>query len=259
MTRTALLQLAKQSLELQAALERELEPLRSALATCAPMLREWMQIGTQVAKWRQDLDRVVSAVARMPAQTRETLLTLGQEGWYVPPEMPFTGAIRVARHFREGDTESANLALVTYFEEHLAVHRQELADAFPHRATILNRAFDAHERGWYELSIPVFLSQADGLCQELMQVGLYQKKDGRPAIVFQLEDRYSVLSSFLEPLRHSLPLTATRQQRVDASSQLNRHAVLHGESLDYGTQLNSCRAISVLRYVAWVLDRAGHE
>ncbi len=210
MTRTTLVRFVEQSLELRSTLERELEPLRSALIACASVWHEWLQraelCGSVVSQWSQGLaphlDRVASAIARMPAQTRETLLTLGHQGWYVSPEMPFTLAIDVARHFKEGDIDSADDALVTYFEEQMATHRGELADAFPHRATILNRAFDAHERGWYELSIPVFLSQADGLCQELIQVGLYQRKDRHPATKSHLEDRHTGLSSFLEPLLH---------------------------------------------------------
>jgi len=36
---------------------------------------------------------------------------------------------------------------------------------------------------------------------------------------------------------------------------LYRHAVLHGESVDYGTEINSLKAISLLQYVSGVLAR----
>jgi hypothetical protein len=40
--------------------------------------------------------------------------------------------------------------------------------------------------------------------------------------------------------------------------KLNRHAVLHGESLDYDTRGNACRAMSYLRFVGWVIKQAAN-
>lgn len=36
---------------------------------------------------------------------------------------------------------------------------------------------------------------------------------------------------------------------------VHSHAILHGESFDYDTRLNSCRSVSLLAYVAWILDK----
>ncbi len=49
-----------------------------------------------------------------------------------------------------------------------------------------------------------------------------------------------------------MPRVANRAQMAD--DILNRHAILHGESTTYDTRLNSCRAMSLLVYVAWVVS-----
>ena len=41
---------------------------------------------------------------------------------------------------------------------------------------------------------------------------------------------------------------------ANGSTGLNRHAVMHGESLDYDTKEKSLRALSLLNYVAVALN-----
>lgn len=51
-----------------------------------------------------------------------------------------------------------------------------------------------------------------------------------------------------------MPISASQRERESVSNLLNRHAVLHGEAVDYDTRINSNRALSLLVYVAWVLQ-----
>ena len=47
----------------------------------------------------------------------------------------------------------------------------------------------------------------------------------------------------------ALPLWASEYRRGDDFCGLNRHMVLHGESIDYGTKKNSLKTISLINYV----------
>jgi len=68
-----------------------------------------------------------------------------------------------------------------------------------------------------------------------------------------LKDVTPLLKSLLTPLVEPMPISASADERAGLADALNRHAVLHGESVDYSSRLNSCRAISLLVYVSWVL------
>ena len=46
-------------------------------------------------------------------------------------------------------------------------------------------------------------------------------------------------------------------ERESLMNVLNRHEVLHGESVDYGTEINSLKAMSLLYYIASVLGERG--
>ena len=59
--------------------------------------------------------------------------------------------------------------------------------------------------------------------------------------------------ALLSPLSQPLPISASKNERNDAFNELNRHQVMHGESLDYGTEINSLKSISLLNYVTQVL------
>ncbi|MEE9279719.1 MAG: hypothetical protein V3V67_06050, partial [Myxococcota bacterium] len=160
-----------------------------------------------------------------------------------------------------GDVERADEVLCTYYDSVLDDVRETIIAAFPQRAKVLVKAFEAHTRGDYELSVPVLLVQADGIAQESIRIGLYQKKNGEPATRSYVDNLSAdgFMSGFLEPLRLALPLTAPTASRGGAPVGLNRHQVLHGESVEYGTKKFSLQAISLVAYVVWVLgEREDH-
>ena len=45
----------------------------------------------------------------------------------------------------------------------LDIIEEALIDSYPHRGHLFQQAFEAHREGKYGLSIPVFLTQADGI------------------------------------------------------------------------------------------------
>ena len=57
----------------------------------------------------------------------------------------------------------------------------------------------------------------------------------------------------LSPLAESLSISMSKHERPEGFDGLNRHMVLHGESLDYDTRENSLKAISLIGYVGRVL------
>ncbi len=54
-------------------------------------------------------------------------------------------------------------------------------------------------------------------------------------------------AALLSPLAQPLPINATEHLRK--GDEFNRHTVLHGESLDYGTRINGFKEISLINYV----------
>ena len=201
------------------------------------------------------LEEYCEAFRKLPTRTREALLLLGKHGWYFDPEMslPDLWALKVA--IDEGEHPEAETTLMEYFESHLTEIEQSIVTKFPHRSHLIRAAWDAHRRGEYVLSIPVLLAQTDGICKETVDKYLFMKKDKKPETASYVDQiaadcwRAAVLS----PLAETLPIGASKRERTEGFTSLNRHTVLHGESLDYGNKINSLKAISLVNYVAHVL------
>lgn len=209
-----------------------------------------------------DFQEVRRRIEELPARTREALLTLGERGWYLDPS--HHQFFEIAQHVAAGDVAEAEEALIGYYRERLDEIEAEIAERYPKRAAIVRAAAAAHRRGEYVLSVPVFLAQADGLCFDRFEGASYfMKKDGRPATASYLDDVSgdTLRAALLSPLTTSLPISASSKTRRETSFEgLNRHAVMHGESVDYGTEANSLRALSLLQYVAAVqVDETGED
>jgi hypothetical protein len=263
----------EQLLTLRSYLSRDIRPLREALqefgrrqaelARPVQELRGHIESATapvrHIAERLRELQRrlapaiaqVSEAFARLPDSTRVVLVVLAKHGRFVAPDLPIRSIWEAESALEVGDSERADQIMMAYIESSLSDIRETIVAAFPSRAVVLEKAFRAYQREDYELSMPVRLAQADGIVNEVIGLGLYKKDKGVPAIRTFLDtlatDRF--LSALHEPLRVCLPLTASAAARSQISSGLNRHQVLHGEDVEYGTKKFGLQAISLVAYV----------
>ena len=200
-------------------------------------------------------EQLQKSFRELPHRTQEALLLIGAHGWYLDLEMPLPGLWKLKRALSEGSSKEVEEALVEYFESRLDDIEDSIIKKFPKRGKVIGAAFNAHRREEYELSIPVFLAQTDGICKEVVKQYLFMKQNKKPRTAIYVEqvasDTYR--SALLSPLSQTLPIGTSEHERPEDFNELNRHMVLHGESLDYGTKTNSLKAISLINYVAHVL------
>lgn len=193
----------------------------------------------------------------LPEHTQAALLALGNHGWFFDLEMTLPFLWELENALNEGDVKEAEAALVDYFRENLQSTENRIIAKFPRRKKIINSAFNAHKRGEYELSIPIFLAQTDGICYEVINQHLFIRVRGekKPNTAIYVDSVASdtFRHSLLSPLSQPLPISMSKHERDESFNELNRHQVMHGESLDYGTEFNSLKAISLLSYVTQVL------
>jgi hypothetical protein len=108
------------------------------------------------------------------------------------------------------------------------------------------------------------LSLADGVTHEVLGVSAFgKKKDGKPKTASFADERVSKAGSGatvdwllidLDPLRYgstllmSTPERNARRATDPTFGPLNRHGVLHGLDVGFGTRENSLRAFAALGY-----------
>lgn len=247
------LQLAQTATAVAQALSQFRQGMQQAAALVQPMVEVVANIQQNIGPFFVELSH---ALAQLPERTRESLAMLAQHGWYLDPEMTLPGIADVVLHFARGQVTEANDELMAYFDQRRETILSTLCTAFPQRANIFTSAFEVHAAGKYELSIPILLAQADGICLELTGVQLYSKRDGKTQVSEAVAtfDVDGFTAALLHPLTEVFPITFSAKERVGRLNILNRHAILHGESVDYGTHINGCKAISLLSFTAWALS-----
>ncbi len=207
------------------------------------------------------LDHLRETYEELPPRTQKALLILGENGWYLDLhiDMPFLWSLVEA--FAKGSQEEAEVLLAEHFEERSEEIEKDIARRFPERGELIGAAFAAHRRGEYVLSIPVLLAQADGICKEASGQNFFLKRDRKPLTAAYVEQftADTFTAALLSPLATALPIAASERERGENFSALNRHMVMHGESLDYGTRLNGLKAISLVNYVSQVLERENQD
>lgn len=198
-----------------------------------------------------------TARARSPIR-REDLATLAEYGWYLDPELPVGAAAELARALREEEPDRVSEELAHHFQGRVDEIEATLAASFPSRENVLSDAFEAHREGKFNLSIPVFIAQADGMCHERLDFLLFIGKEREKGIEEIVKSSDSDMRSQLVGLFGApIPLLSSKKDRGTGFSELNRHLVLHGESVSYGTQQNSLKVISFLSYLNFVLAGEG--
>lgn len=215
--------------------------------------------------WQQHAEWFQAALADLRAGLHETetrsvegLLTLASHGWYLPLSAPWTAPARLASS-PPANAEDLHDLLEDRWRLDFDQSASQLLIDNPTRADILSEACGAHRQGLFYLSTAVFFTQAEGVCQDLAGCKLFSKQGGATQLegVRARQDR--LLAVALAPLATIQPIVWGSGRCREFPDALNRHEVLHGVDVGYGTERNSLKAFSLLAYVSWVLQHVAQE
>ena len=180
---------------------------------------------------------------------------LGAEGWYLSTALDLPALPFLLQAIEEQRLDDVETYMVEFARTRIDPTLDAVGTLWPHRKLILSDAIAAHREERFGLSIPVLLAQADSICYEMLSVSLFTKKRGVPETkrayhanfpAMDLDDG-GLTGFYLRPLEL---LTSLNVNTPDAAGRLNRHAVLHGHSVDYPSEANGLRAIMVLDYLS---------
>jgi hypothetical protein len=233
------------------------ELLKFALPDLGPVTKLAEELGRTIERFSINpfFKGLQRSFEELPPQTKESLILLGKHGWYLDLEMPISYLFELRITIEKGDVIEAEKILVKNFEKRLDEIEEFIVNRFPSRKKLINAAFKAHRHQEFELSIPVLLAQSDGICKEVINKYFFMKQNQKPQTAIYVEHFVSnaYQKALLTPFTCTLPINMSKGERNEDFNDFNRHMVLHGESLDYGTKNNSLKAISLINYVTQVL------
>ncbi|WIE52405.1 hypothetical protein [Pseudomonas sp. GM17] len=201
----------------------------------------------------------------MPKLSREAMKTASEQGWFFNLQSSMEETFEVIEGLQNATSDQIDEILSQHFTKNIDWYTEILSDLYPERKSAIESAVCAHknkEYNGYFVSIPVFLAQADGLLSQISKTpSAMDKKDGVIKgsiwVKGQIGDDQEA-ADLLNPILklHELDLLKSQKIRESESlisgksfNALNRHQVMHGEVSDYGSEINSLKALSFLVFV----------
>lgn len=183
----------------------------------------------------------------------EGLKSIAGFGWYIDGDIPPGCITAIMEKSISGDVEALDAYFVKYFKENLENLAKSIIMRQNARAKIVIEALECHKEEKYHASTILFLSQSDGICNGQ----LFTTKNEKKALKKLLDN--SEPGSFTKSLYGMI----TGESAIDVNyskignfhSSLNRHGVVHGRDNNFGTEINSLKALSLLLFITEFVDR----
>ncbi|MPQ96865.1 hypothetical protein GB931_02795 [Modestobacter sp. I12A-02628] len=217
-----------------------------------------------------DIDSVVKANAQIDSiqeVAAEAIRVFAPLGWAPSGAMSIPDYTEALRVFATDGPEAAEqILLAAWDSEHrlrrpikqisvLGLPDKQLHDPFRRRSRLLSKAFDHHQAGAYEASIPILLAQIEGFVVDVADGKLFfSRRDGKKADVIDS----ATIATMDESLQVVRDLYSAGMDYTDSTGGMSRHGALHGRELGYDTRINSVKAFVLLQaLVEWAQPRMG--
>lgn len=121
------------------------------------------------------------------------------------------------------------------------------------RGELILAAAKHHKKQHYEASVPIVLSQIEGITKDVTGKLFFSGDQKRKAEI--VED--AAISTFDESLPVVRALFSASQNTTTADDGLSRHGILHGRTVGYGTHVTSLKCFALLQAVVeWLQPMA---
>ena len=192
--------------------------------------------------------------------TPENLLLLAKNGWFMDFDQDLRVTPRIAKELISGNINKVDDFLMNYYSERFEFIIQKLNSRHERRSKIFDQIFEAHKSELYCASVPLLLTQIDGICLDHTSKQFFMKDSQHnhlPKVSVELESAsWDVADYLMSPIKHQIPIYAREVDIKKFPCNLNRHAILHGSDTEFGTVKNSLKCLSLLKYISDILHFA---
>lgn len=179
------------------------------------------------------------------------MLSLLEYGWFSTRDL----SLEYVLYLKNKDKDGLNEFLINFYNSQKIKVKELVNVECPKRNIIIDKALQAHNRSDFELSVPVLLAQIDGIFHDLTSKSIFStsKRYSSRALdwVSELESQniLPIVIAILEPLKLHEILGSDFNSAEKLPDVVHRNLVLHGKDVNYGTEINSCKVISLLLYI----------
>lgn len=248
------------TLEVQKKLAEPLKDLQKSFENISKIYASIPKFENPFLKHLETFKEIGERLKEYTKRTPEHFLLIAQHGWFIDLDSELNFASIVAHRIQEEKVDKANEILVDYYKTNFGRIFKTLIKRHCNRKEILESIRKSYEESNHVLLIPAVLTQVDGICFDFTKKKFFIKEKSKgkykflPEVLVELEKSAgNFLALYLSPLQNQTPIMARQQDIYKFPCKLNRHEILHGISTNYGTEINSLKAFSLLKYVSDLL------
>ena len=233
---------------------------KSLISQIQKALEPITRLNERVNEFIQDnpdfLNNLQDYLKNWPQYHKDSWVKLAEFGWYLNWYTPITIETVLTK-----DQNTLNGFMADHLNSEWDEITSKILTFYPERKHILETAFRLHQDKNYIACIPLFFSQIDGICAQVIGAFLFSEHERRQAEIQNIiAESDSVLSDvFLEVLNSETQFGASISKASSAKKALapNRNGILHGsrKHLDYGSEINSLKAFSLLAFIVFCFDK----
>lgn len=206
-------------------------------------------------RWILETEKIYKKYQELPEKVKNAIILMAENGWYFDSEITLSALWKIKELIEIGELEMVETTFANHFENKIDHILNYILEEFPHRKRIIQSAFSAHLEEKYELSIPILLAQADGICNEKLGGYFFIKKNGKPETSESILTKDNEFEKALGTIfTISSSINKSRHEREKNYNQMNRHEILHGDSLNYATRINGLKSISFIFHVVQMVS-----
>ncbi|MFV8363610.1 hypothetical protein ACNQGO_09480 [Flavobacterium sp. ZT3P35] len=249
--------ITKPMTDFQKSLEKPLKDFQKSIKNINKLIVSIPNFENPLLKQRDIFGQIGLRLKEYAEKTPAYLLLIAQNGWFIELDSELSLPSQIAYEIKKDSTENANKLLMEYYSLNLERIIENLVMRHPNRKEILNQILKSYKNGNHSVLIPCVLTQVDGICFDFTKKKFFIKeKNNKYLSQIASELEYSInsfLKLYLSPLQNQTPIMVREEDVSKFPCHLNRHRILHGTSTDYGTEINSLKVISLLKYISDLL------
>jgi hypothetical protein len=243
--------------EFQKSLEKPLKDFQKSIEHINKIVASIPKFENPIFEHLDAFKEIGKCLKEYAEKTPEYLLLIAQNGWFIELDSDLSLPSQIAYEIKNDSIENANKLLIEYYSSNLDRIIKNLITRHPNRKEILNQIVASYKNGNHSVLIPCVLTQVDGICYDFTKKKFFIKEKNNKylsQIASELENSVnSFLQLYLSPLQNQTPIMVWEEDISKFPCHLNRHRILHGTSTDYGTEINSLKVISLLKYISDLL------
>ncbi|AOW16302.1 hypothetical protein LPB03_01965 [Polaribacter vadi] len=161
-------------------------------------------------------------------------------GWCIFDGSTIEDVLFLLKLYNEERFVEADKNFMKLYEDNINDIESDLSSINKDTSHIIKEAIQCHKKGFYFASTILLISLTDGIAEgKLFTNGFFQK-------IKRKNKKHFLLDVFNEKNlvnKHFIP-------KKSSSSELMRHGIMHGNSINYGSQINSLKALSLYYFIS---------